>query len=404
MSQKPIFRTATVLFKDRPAGVLSELSSGGSVFTYDPVYLTGASEPVGISLPLNIHAHSWMNELHPFFQHLGPEGGLRQTQARNASLDFDDDFGLLLAYGADCIGAISIVNPSATPPLSPRAPIESGNAADVLGSRTISGVQPKYLAKGGNNSVLPAGMHEAATLIVKLPDERLDQLVTNEDLSLRITRLLLGDAEVTEARREFVPGVTGLALVVRRFDRAQAGRKLRMEEFAQILAKPRGQRDTGKYDSSYEECAALIEQHSARPQVDLARFFRRLVAYVVVGNCDAHLKNFALVETPGGMRLSPAYDVVNAYYYAGQGYSTRFGLAMNGDYQQWEKVDRAALERFANAIGLRPGFVKQAFRDFESQGTRLFDLVGKHNPLVGELEKIRYEDVVRSAWLRLFPG
>ena len=76
------------------------------------------------------------------------------------------------------------------------------------------------------------------------------------------------------------------------------------------------------YDASYEEVAAVIKQHSVRPEIDVARFFRRLIVFVLVGNCDAHLKNLSLLETEDGLRLSPAYDIVNTALYAISG-STR---------------------------------------------------------------------------------
>jgi serine/threonine-protein kinase HipA len=97
------------------------------------------------------------------------------------------------------------------------------------------------------------------------------------------------------------------ALIVTRFDRTPEGGKLRLEGFAQILDKPRGRDFSGKYDAAYEDVAAVIKQHSVRPEIDLARFFRRLIVFVLVGNCDAHLKNFSLLETDAGLRLSPAY-------------------------------------------------------------------------------------------------
>jgi serine/threonine-protein kinase HipA len=42
----------------------------------------------------------------------------------------------------------------------------------------------------------------------------------------------------------------------------------------------------------------MIRKHSARPEIDLARLFRRLISFALIGNCDAHLKNFSLLETP----------------------------------------------------------------------------------------------------------
>ena len=52
----------------------------------------------------------------------------------------------------------------------------------------------------------------------------------------------------------------------------------------------------------------------------LARLLDEVVFNYVVGNNDAHGKNFSLVYRPGGtgeleIRLSPLYDVVSTIYY-----------------------------------------------------------------------------------------
>jgi serine/threonine-protein kinase HipA len=62
-------------------------------------------------------------------------------------------------------------------------------------------------------------------------------------------------------------------LVVKRFDRGLNGEKLRLEDCAQILCKPRGQDYAGKYDAAYEDVAAIIGRHLSRPAIDLARFY-----------------------------------------------------------------------------------------------------------------------------------
>jgi serine/threonine-protein kinase HipA len=140
------------------------------------------------------------------------------------------------------------------------------------------------------------------------------------------------------------------ALIVTRFDRTTAGEKLRLEDFAQILCKPRGRDYAGKYNASYEELADGLKAYSSRPIIDLARFFRRLVVYALVGNCDAHLKNFSLLETSTGLRLSPVYDVVNSAMY--EGYDQNFALEINGQKIAVDRITRSILEGFGLSIGV----------------------------------------------------
>nr|WP_234841390.1 HipA domain-containing protein [Sinorhizobium meliloti] len=59
------------------------------------------------------------------------------------------------------------------------------------------------------------------------------------------------------------------------------------------------------------------------------RFFNRLIVFTLIGNCDAHLKNFSLLETPTGLRLSPAFDVVNTAFY--DGFDQTLALLIGGE-------------------------------------------------------------------------
>jgi len=102
--------------------------------------------------------------------------------------------------------------------------------------------------------------------------------------------------------------------VVRRFDRAVGtGRKLRQEDFCQLSG--RSAQTVGKnfkYGGSYEECGQLVRAFCPAWRIAIERFFRQVVFNYLIGNGDAHLKNFSLLETPSGDHaLSPAYDLLS---------------------------------------------------------------------------------------------
>ncbi len=243
-----------------------------------------------------------------------------------------------MAYGADCIGAVSVHDPAAPPSQIHGKPLDDLTAAAVQSRRTISGVTPKLLVAERDGAFHAAGPAEPAPYIAKFPTEDIGTLVANEDLSLRLARLLLGDNRVTRARRTIIKGIQTPCLVVTRFDRTKDNEKLRLEDFAQILAKPRLRYFSGKYDAGFEDGGDAIRRHSARAEIDLLRYFQQIVAYALIGNCDCHLKNFSLLETPEGLRLSPAYDIVNTFVYAPQGYSTEFGLRIDGIRHELEAI------------------------------------------------------------------
>ena len=133
-------RCANILFKDQAAGVLYETPQGGTRFVYNP----DAVETIACALPVGEREHAWPTGLHPFFQHLGPEGWLREKQARAGRVEEEDDFGLLLRYGQDCIGAVGVR--AIEPVAALWAPADAETKAAVAGKRTVSGVQKKLLA------------------------------------------------------------------------------------------------------------------------------------------------------------------------------------------------------------------------------------------------------------------
>ena len=386
-------RKADVLFKDQPAGTFEETANGGTRFTYAPNWQV----PIGCTLPVLQREHEWAQGVHPFFQHLGPEGWLREKQARTAHIAEEDDFGLLLRYGADCIGAVGVR----------RLAGDKGKnfepAAEVTTSpgRTVSGVQRKLLVVKEGNRFTPAGADGFAPYIAKFNSERgaVQSLVRNEALSLRWSAELLGKEEVNGFVLGNVTVLNEPALIVTRFDRKPDGTKLRLEDFAQILSKPRGRDFAGKYDASYEDVANVIKQYSVRPAIDLARLFRRIIVFALVGNCDAHLKNFSLLETDAGLRLSPAYDIVNTAFY--DGFDQNFALSIGGKILPLEQITRATLENFGKSIGLAPRAIEQCFADLKNRAQRAAKLL---DPPQGEPPEgfvHRYQEIVSRACLRI---
>lgn len=274
---------------------------------------------------------------------------MRGRQARAGGTAEQDDFGLLLQYGADCIGAVGIrPNGFVAEPTHPADDVLD-EAAAVPG-KTLSGVQKKLLAWKDADGFRPClRQTEPATHIAKFSRADLPTLVQNEDLSLRLAREILGNERITIATRAQLHGIEGIALLVERFDR-QDSERLRLEDFAQILGKPRGREFDGKYHSSYEEAATVVEKHSARARIDLARYFELVVFNLVIGNADAHLKNFSLLEREEGLRLSPAYDLVNTLVYTD--YERQTALEIGGTKREFEVLDRALVERLGTDIGL----------------------------------------------------
>ncbi|MGD0185311.1 MAG: HipA domain-containing protein [Roseiarcus sp.] len=293
------------------AGVLRQEPGGRCLFVYDQTYLDAGLPAIAFTLPRQAEPHVCEAGLHPFFDNLVAEGWLRNAQARALKIDPNDRFALLLAFGRDCAGAVSIIDPA--PIREPVLDMGDPTAIAALASRgSLSGVQPKLLAVKEGRSYRPVRHGETSTYIAKLPSGTLRDIIENEFLVLHACHSLLPHDTVVEAVIAPLQDISDKALLVRRFDRLPSGSKIHFEEFNQLLARRSGD---DKYDAAYEDMASFILQTPGCAPADAWKLYERVLICLLTGNTDAHLKNFAMLHTPDGLRLSPAYDLVAAALY-----------------------------------------------------------------------------------------
>ncbi len=184
----------------------------------------------------------------------------------------------------------------------------------------------------------------------------------------------------------------GYAYITGRVDRIfdKTGMKmLAMEDFCQLDF--RITRD--KYRGSYERCGKIIGKYSARPGLDMAELFIRLVFCFITGNSDMHLKNFSLIETGQGSGeyvLSPAYDLLPVNVIMPED-TEEFALTMNGKKRNIRKkdfmifadscnIDKHAAERMIKSVvSKKDAFVKMVSESLldEDMKTAFTELIEK---------------------------
>jgi serine/threonine-protein kinase HipA len=253
-----------------------------------------------------------------WFSNLLPEkgSGLRELIAIELGRKRVHDFALLVYLGHDLPGAVRVVREGNGRDI-PELDVTASSLHDHPLRFSLAGVQPKFsMRHEAKGLVLPASGH-GGNWIVKLPDRRFPHVPENEHAMLSWARL--GGIDVPEAKlirgRELHGLPKGLiaedevALAIRRFDRGERGR-VHQEDFAQVREVSVG----AKYDdTSYAGIGRVIASVAAS---DMEEYIRRLVAIVVMGNTDAHLKNWTLRYPDGrAARLSPAYDLVSVTAY-----------------------------------------------------------------------------------------
>ena len=300
-----------VYYGDTFAGILSQEAGGRCVFTYDESYLHTSLPAISYTLPLRAEPHLSEYGLHPFFDNLCAEGWLKDVQARALGLRRDDRFPLLLAFGTDLAGSVCISDPD------PAEDIiidhnDPENIAALSARASLSGVQPKLGAIKEGRVFRPVGRSERATYIAKLPSPTLPDILGLEYITTQACAALLKKDMVAEMTLAPLQGVSERTLFIKRFDSTEDGKKTHFEEFNQLL----GNRSEDKYEACYEHMADFIIQNGdicLRAECDT--LFRRVMACILTGNTDAHLKNFAMEHTESGLRLAPCYDLVASACY-----------------------------------------------------------------------------------------
>ncbi|WP_305824885.1 type II toxin-antitoxin system HipA family toxin [Massilia brevitalea] len=262
-----------------------------------------------------------------YFQNLLPEGHNRDRLAAQRGCSSDDEFELLAAAGHDLMGAIE-VEPVPADEGIPDAVRHWHTALglDVLepgfvefpveDASALPGVITKFSAVLEGRRYVVKRHGAAGSYILKLPTTRHPDLVANEFMGFQLCKALgLDCANVSVISRndaelpENVPFEEILA--VERFDRGLAGQRIHMEEFAQVLRYDPKHKYGKGLQKDYSDMLRIIDQLSARPAQDVQEFVNRFVTFILMGNTDAHLKNWAF-RYPDGVHpeLAPLYDPV----------------------------------------------------------------------------------------------
>ncbi len=205
-------------------------------------------------------------------------------------------------YHAEC--AIKLFGTEFPPTVQFSTPDIIREAQKMVGKISVSGVQPKLSVAYDRKIFQLIVVEKGGEYILKPQTERFPMLPENENLCMRIASLCGTDVPahglIPLADKRF-------AYLVKRFDRTDEGFKFQQEDFQQLLEID------DKYDGSYERMANIIRKHSCNPASDLFKLYERAILFFVLGNGDAHLKNFSLIRSrSAGYRLSPAYDIVSS--------------------------------------------------------------------------------------------
>ncbi len=302
------------------------------VYTDDALIEYALGTPVlSVALPLT-DVHFAQGPTRAFLDGLLPEGESRRAIAEDFNVRATDTYGLIRALGRDCAGAI-IVQPSGEPP----PPDASTTTADPLNGDALAdlvkNLRSAPLGVSDRVRISLAGVQQKL-LLTRMPDGRWGRpvdgtpsthilkpeirdypnTVQNETFCMRLARSL--GLETAEVETTEIAGRR--LIVVRRYDRmiGEDGsvQRIHQEDFCQatsMLPKQKYQEDGGP---SLLKLSEVLRSVAVPGSVEA--LLSATIANVLVGNGDAHAKNFSLLHhRDGKITLAPLYDVMSSLYY-----------------------------------------------------------------------------------------
>jgi serine/threonine-protein kinase HipA len=363
---------------DERAGTLTD-TADGIEFSYDDRWTGAGQPPLSQSLPLD--GSYDRGAVAAFFGGLLPEGGPRQVLARQLGVSAGNDFAMLEALGGDTAGAVSLLPPGGVQStiggdvewLTER---ELAELVDELPSRpmhadedgeyrlSLAGVQDKLpVVVSENGRIGLTKGRTPSTHILKTPLPHLDDTVPNEALCPAIGRQLgIGTVTAMPHRvegREF--------LLVERYDRDRADggvRRLHQEDFCQALGIPSERKYQNEGGPGLADCFALVRRAAIVPARDALRLIDVVALSFLVGNHDAHGKNYSLLYLPYSSKaeLAPAYDVLSTIAYRKvRPMSRKMAMSIGGEYRP-DYVRARHVDRMLGEAGLGVAAARRRLR------------------------------------------
>ena len=322
--------TLDVYMHQELAGTLTH-HNGKLTFAYLPAYVQAGKPALSLSLPVQTRPHKGV-EVEAFFAGLLPDEARRHDLARVLGVSEGNSFSLLKIIGGECAGVVSLYPTGNSPPPSTHAQVEvlttqqMQQLTERLADRPLlAGEDGIRLSLAGAQHKLALGMQQGklalikgdapTTHILKTMIAGFSDTVENELFCMRLAeRVGIATPKVTRH-------IAGNAryLLIERYDRVVANdavTRVHQEDFCQalgILPQVKYEHEGGP---SIAACLALLQQHSRQPAQDCHSFLARVVFNFLIGNADAHGKNFALLYKEGHRpQLAPAYDLLSTAVY-----------------------------------------------------------------------------------------
>ena len=360
------------LFADR-VGTLA-LVDGRLSFRYAPGWLS-RPDALALSASLPLQAEPFDDRTsRPFFAGLLPEGQMRRLIAQRFQVSGQNDFALLDHIGGECAGAVSFLEPGQALRTSaqgddvqwlsdeevvalldelPRRPMLAGRDGLRL---SLAGAQDKLpVVFDGERIGLPLdgtpSSHILKPAIVAVEDS-----VINEGFCMALAEAM----QLKPAKAKIHVVLDRPFLLVERYDRVVIApghrQRLHQEDFCQALGVVPEMKYQNEGGPDLTQCFDLVRRATRPSAPQVLRLFDCVIFNALIGNHDAHAKNFSLLYSGKPPVLAPLYDTLSTAVYPTL--TPKMAMKIGSKYK-FSEVQARHWDQFAEAAGLAKAQAKR---------------------------------------------
>jgi len=383
-------RILDVYLLEHFVGQLTQNNSGELGFVYAPKWLEN-KKAIPLSQSLLLQVEPFLNpRCHGFFGGILPEEAKRERIAKNLGISKKNDFAMLAEIGGECAGAVTFlpegqpleVNTPNYRVLSedglaqvlrdlPKRPLLAGEEGIRL---SLAGAQDKITVHRSKDGFAIPMNGAPSTHILKPAIARFEDTVLNEAVCMKLAKAIglpVANVEILD-----IEGMPVLSVV--RYDRiiSEGGiQRLHQEDFCQALGIVSEMKYQNEGGVSLKQAFSLLRLVSTVPALDLTHLLDAVIFNYLIGNNDAHGKNFSLLYTNGQIRLAPFYDLLCTAYYPEL--ATKMAMKIGGKYKPKDVYARH-FEKLAEEAGLsKPMVLKRVTTTTDKALSCLHDVEAK---------------------------
>ena len=376
-------RSLTVWWDGVVVGRLVLDRHGAMRFAYDSDWVADpARPPVSFSLPKRPESFS-ARLCAPFFEGLLPEGSQRDAVAVALGVSSANTFRLLVALGEEVAGALTLCAEGEVPSV-PEADggrilsddelvelLDTIRTRPFLAGReeglrlSLAGAQSKLPVVVTGDGIAVPSPGQPTTHILKPPIPGLAATTENEAFAMRLAAGLGLKVALAEARV-----VSGRPfLLVERYDRRVGAdgevRRLHQEDFCQALGVPSARKYASDGGPGFARCFDLLRRTCTPPAPAVLELLDAAIVQVLIGNADAHGKNYSinysiLHDPLGAATLAPLYDLMCTVEYPHLAATLAMKIGRRGTLREFRP---GTWDRFARDCGLSAPFVRRRVRE-----------------------------------------